>query len=155
MSGASQEMLADCMSAELASRSKATAVALATMACALLMSVFDDAHAQSFSVEGTSGYLSEWHLSGQIAATPQSHGRLLAGVVTMIHAGACSQDGPLEKTAEFSAKIVGARPSARIDGVVIVDKAVCRFGGVFTGRFSGSMDCPDAKGVPVTLTIQD
>jgi hypothetical protein len=108
-------------------------------------------NAQSFNVKGTSGYLSEWELSGQIAATPD---RSLAGLVMMKHTGLCSQDGPLEKIAEFRARIVGTRPSARIDGVVVLNGAVCTFGGPIPGRFNGSMDCPDAKGVPVTFTIQ-
>lgn len=114
----------------------------------------DAVQAQSLNVEGTSGYLSEWKLSGQVAATSEGHGRSLAGVVTMTHTGVCSQDGPIEKTAKFSAKFSGARPSARIDGVVVLNDAVCTFAGPFAGRFNGAMDCPDAKGVPVTFTLQ-
>jgi hypothetical protein len=125
---------------------------LSAVGCLLLPT--GDGHAQSFNVTGTSGYLSEWQLSGQIAASPERGGRSLTGVVVMKHTGLCSQDGPVEKTAEFRARIVGSRPSSRIDGVVVLDGAVCTFGGPLPGRFSGAMDCPAAKGIPVTFTIE-
>jgi hypothetical protein len=125
-----------------------------TIAGVLLLSASGPVRAQSTEVRGTSGYLSEWDLSGRVTMTSERNGRSLAGMLTMTHTGLCSPEGPVEKTAEFRARIIGARPSARIEGAIVLEGAVCTFGGPLAGRFGGSMDCPDAKGVPVTLTIQ-
>jgi hypothetical protein len=125
---------------------------LSMVACLLLPSTYG--HAQSVNLTGTSGYLSEWQLSGEIAATPERGGRLLTGNIVMKHTGLCSQDGPVEKVVEFRARIVGSRPSSRIDGVVVLDGATCTFGGPLPGRFTGAMDCPAAKSVPVTFALQ-
>ena len=129
-------------------------VVVATMIWAPLLSAVEPAKAQSFNVRGTSGYLSEWELSGRIEATPDRQGGSLTGAVVMKHTGLCSQDGPVEKTVTFRAKILRTRASARIDGIVVLNEASCTFGGPFAGGFNGAMDCPDAKGVPVTFILE-
>ena len=131
-----------------------TVLVMSATVCLSLLSPSGPANAQSANIKGTSGYLSEWELSGRADTVSSRQGRSLSGVITMTHTGICSQEGPLKRDAEFRAKIVDARSSAHIDGSLVLDGAVCRFSGQLLGRFIGAMDCSNAKGVPIAFTIE-
>jgi len=48
----------------------------------------------------------------------------------------------------------GWGPFSRIEAVMSFGDARCVYRGGSSGGTSGAMDCPDAKGVPVTLSIK-
>jgi hypothetical protein len=110
--------------------------------------------ARSYIVTGTSGYLSEWELNGRLSATPDGSGQVLTGPLAMKHRGLCSANGPEEKAAQMRLKIIASRAPSRVDGEIVMNGATCTFSGSVSGAFAGSMNCPDAKGVPFTFSMQ-
>jgi hypothetical protein len=129
-----------------------SAVAASTLAVACGLASMAMAAPLSYAVEGTSGYLSEWQFSGRISAGPEGQG--LAGSLAMKHTGVCGRNGPDEKPAEMRVRIVSSKPASRIDGDLLLDGEICTFSGIFTGAFSGSINCPVAKGVPFSFSMR-
>ena len=112
------------------------------------------AQAQSLQVSGVTGYLAEWELSGSVAETPSGRGREFAGALTAKHIGLCSVSGPAEKPAPITFQITKLGPFSQIKAAMIMDGKQCTFSGRFSDTYTGLMDCTDAKGVPLTLTVK-
>jgi len=111
--------------------------------------------AQSLRVVGTTGYLSEWKVTGTITETPSARRvREFSGPLTMTHIGLCSQAGPEEKAADIRLQITGSGPMSQIRATMTMDGAKCTFAGKLLDAYSGLMECADAKGVPLTLSIK-
>jgi hypothetical protein len=115
------------------------------------------ASAQPLTVSGVAGYLSEWQLSGNVTET--TSGGEFIGPLAMRHIGLCSHDGPEEKVTEIKLRMTGAKPWSKVpwsqvQASFIMDGATCTLSGRFSGTFAGFMDCADAKGVPVTLSLK-
>jgi hypothetical protein len=110
--------------------------------------------AQSLRVTGEAGYLSEWALSGNVSESISGRVRELSGSLNMKHVGLCSQAGPEEKAAEIRLQISNSGLLPHFAATMIMDGSRCTFSGTFSDTYSGFMDCPNAKGVPVTLSIR-
>jgi hypothetical protein len=110
--------------------------------------------AQSMSVTGEAGYLSEWALSGNVSESISGLVRELSGSLNMKHVGLCSQAGPEEKAAEIRVQIAKSGLPPHFQATMTMDGSRCTFSGTFSDTYSGLMDCPNAKGVPVTLSIR-
>jgi hypothetical protein len=109
---------------------------------------------RSLQIEGAAGYLSEWEITG--AATEQaSPGGEFVGRVVWTHIGLCSVNGPLQKSGDIRFRIHGTASSARIDATIAFEGSRCTYSGAVSGRSSGHMDCSDAKGVPLAISIRD
>jgi len=111
------------------------------------------AHARSLHIGGTAGYLSEWEINATVAED-ESDGGSLHGPLTLKHTGLCAVKGPVEKSGELRLRMSGWGPFSRIEAVMSFGDARCVYRGSSSGGTSGAMDCPDAKGVPVTLSIK-
>jgi len=111
-------------------------------------------HAQSLRVTATTGYLSEWEIIGSVAETAAGRVKEYSGSLTARHIGLCSQDGPEEKTAAIRFRISKSGPSSQIRATMTMNGTVCTFGGTLSDTYSGLMDCADAKGVPLTLSVK-
>ena len=111
-------------------------------------------HAQSLRVTGAIGFLSEWEVNGDVTATVSGRVREFSGPLTVRHVGLCSQGGPEEKAAEIRLQITRSGPLSQIRATMTMDGAKCMFGGKFSDTYSGLMDCADAKGIPLTLTVK-
>ena len=125
---------------------------------ALLLSIVFGAlvapmYAQSLEVIGYSGYLGEWELTATVAETAPGR-KGYSGRLMMRHVGLCSQNGPEEKAAEIKLQIMRSGPLSQIRATMTMDGARCTFSGKFSDTFNGLMDCDDAKGVPLTLSIK-
>jgi hypothetical protein len=130
-------------------------IRLKTLALLLMLSaIASPVHAQSLRVTGQTGYLSEWEVSGNIMESISGRVRELAGPVTMKHVGLCSQAGPEEKVAEIKVRIAKSSLLSRFDAAMTIDGSKCTFSGRFSDTYNGLMDCADAKGVPITLSIK-
>jgi hypothetical protein len=112
------------------------------------------AHAQSRQIAGTAGYLSEWELRGVVSEKISAGRREFSGPVTWKHIGLCSVNGPEEKRGEIRVQIEGSGPTSRVDATVSLESVHCTYRGNFSGNTSGAMDCSDAKGVPLTFSLQ-
>jgi hypothetical protein len=120
----------------------------------ILSAVVGSAHAQSLQLTGATGYLSEWEMTGTIAQAASGRVREFSGPLTMRHVGLCSQAGPEVKVAEIKLQMAKSSLLQRFHASMTMDGSKCTFSGTFSGTYSGLMDCSDAKGVPVTLSIK-
>jgi hypothetical protein len=120
----------------------------------ILSAVAGAVQAQSLRVTGATGYLSEWEVSGNVTETVSGRVRDLSGPLTVKHVGLCSPDGPEEKAGEIKLQIMRSGPLSQIRATMTWDGAKCTFSGKFSDTYTGLMDCADAKGVPLTLSIK-
>jgi hypothetical protein len=120
----------------------------------MLSAVASPVHAQTIQVTGETGYLSEWEVSGNVAESISGRVREFSGPLTMKHVGLCSQAGPEEKVAEIKLQMAKSGLLPRFRATMTMDGSKCTFSGTFSDTYSGFMDCADAKGVPITLSIK-
>ena len=111
------------------------------------------ADARTLRVAGTAGYLSEWEFKGELSQRAPADGNEYSGSVTWTHVGLCSVNGPQTKQGEIRIRLSTAAPS-QIDATISFEGGQCVYRGEFSGRSSGYMDCPDAKGVALLISVQ-
>jgi len=112
------------------------------------------AQSRSLQVLGTAGYLSEWELNGTVMEKSPAGSNEFSGALTWKHVGLCSMNGPQEKSGEIRFQISKSGPSSQIHAAISLDGAKCTYNGEFSGSSSGHMDCSDAKGVPLSISIK-
>jgi hypothetical protein len=115
------------------------------------------ASAQSLSVTGVAGYLSEWQLTAQLS--PVSESTDFAGPMSIKHIGLCTHDGPDEIMTQLTLRTTEARPwlaksKLKIEATFVMDGAECTLAGSFSGAYRGSMDCAGVKGIPVEISVK-
>jgi hypothetical protein len=115
------------------------------------------ASAQSLSVSGVAGYLSEWQLSAQLS--PASASAEFTGPMSIKHVGLCTHDGPDEIITRLTLRTTEAKPwsvksKSEINATFVVDGAECTLTGSFAGTYRGSMDCASVKGIPVEISVK-
>jgi hypothetical protein len=108
------------------------------------------ASARSLEVVGNAGHLGEWELSATVT-TPASGGEDFSGPLTMTHVGMCTQDGPERRTGEIRLQI---SPSLKLRATLSVDGVECTYTGTLSGSYSGMMNCPDRRPVPLLLWVK-
>ncbi|HET7253920.1 MAG TPA: hypothetical protein VFJ46_09155, partial [Xanthobacteraceae bacterium] len=69
--------------------------------------------------------------------------------------GLCSVNGPEEKPGEIRFQILKSSSSSRIQAAISLGGAQCTYNGEFSGSSSGHMDCTDAQGVPLSISINE
>ena len=112
------------------------------------------AEAKSLAVTGVAGYLSEWELNGTVTETTSDQNEF-SGSLSMKHVGLCSVNGPEVKAANIKFQITTLRASrSNISATVTIDGAPCTFSGPLSESYSGRLDCPNAKGVPLQLLVK-
>jgi hypothetical protein len=112
------------------------------------------AHSRSLEIIGTAGYLSEWELNGSVAEKSPPGSNEFSGALVWKHVGLCSVNGPEEKPGEIRFQISKSSSSSRIQAAISLGGAQCTYNGEFSGSSSGHMDCTDAKGVPLSISIK-
>ncbi len=121
----------------------------------LLMSgVATAAEAGSLRVSGTTGYLAEWELAGDLPSGGSGLVGEFSGPVIFRHVGLCSANGPEEKPGEIKLQISKTGSASEVRATLIMAGKKCTFGGQFNAGYSGAMNCEDAKGVPLTISLQ-
>jgi hypothetical protein len=118
-------------------------------ALVLLMSARADA-AQSLDVSGQLGVLGEWEISATVTEKAHDGVKQFAGPLNLRHVGICSVDGPEEKTGELRLRL----SSTSLDAALLIDGRACTFSARLKDGYSGVMDCPDRRPVPLTLWIK-
>jgi hypothetical protein len=113
-----------------------------------------EAQARSLQVIGTAGYLSEWELNGSVTEKGPPGSKEFSGALVWKHVGLCSANGPEEKSGEIKFQIAKSSSSCRIQAAMTLDGAQCTYNGEFSSGSSGHMDCTDAKGVPLSISIK-
>ncbi len=120
----------------------------------LLSGIATSAEAGSLRVSGTTGYLAEWELAGDLPSGTSGLAGEFSGPVIFRHVGLCSANGPEEKPGEIKLQISKAGSASEIRATLIMAGKKCTFGGQFNAGYSGAMNCEDAKGVPLTISLQ-
>ncbi len=110
------------------------------------------ADAAGVQVTGRAGYLSEWELQASAQETTHALTRELSGLFTLTHTGLCSVKGPTVKSGEIHIRM--SRLSSSVQASLTLDGAQCSFVGSGSDRLEGILDCPDAHGVPLSLSIK-
>lgn len=121
------------------------------LAAALLVPA--PARAEVIKVAGKAGYLAEWEVSASVSADAAGGAREFSGPMTMTHTGLCTVSGPVEKSGEIRYRLSGLF-RARMDATLTIDGTRCTFSGVLSQAYSGVMDCPGTKGVPLTISVK-
>lgn len=120
---------------------------VAVAAFALVLPV----RSQAETLIGKAGYLSEWTVSATVAADAS---REFSGPMTLAHTGLCTVNGPVEKAGDIHYRISGLLTS-RMAATLTIDGARCTFSGAAASdAYSGVMDCPGTKGVPLTISVK-
>jgi hypothetical protein len=112
------------------------------------------AQSRSLQVVGTAGYLSEWELNGYVTEKSPVGSNEFSGALTWKHVGLCSANGPEEKSGEIRFQISKSGSPSQIHAAILLDGAQCTYTGAFSGSSNGHMDCTDAKGVPLSISIK-
>ena len=110
------------------------------------------AQAAPLQVTGKAGYLSEWEVTAT-ASPSASEAREFSGPLVVKHIGLCNPNGPVEKTGEIKLKVTGLSRST-LDATLTFGGQTCSFRAYKAETIEGTMDCPDTRGVPITLTIK-
>jgi len=111
------------------------------------------ADAQTARVAGIAGYLSEWEFSGELQRNGVDSDEF-RGSLTWKHVGLCSVNGPEEKSGDVTIEISRTRPAPEIHVAFRFDGAQCRYNGPLSENSRGHMDCSDARGIPLALSIR-
>ena len=112
------------------------------------------AQARSLQIAGTAGYLAEWALSGVVTDTAADQ-RDFSGPLALKHVGLCSVNGEQEKPGAIRFEFSGSGASSVIHATLSLGIASCTYNGSFTGQStSGTMDCSDAQGVPLSISVK-
>jgi hypothetical protein len=112
------------------------------------------AQAGSLRIAGTAGYLSEWEMNADVTEAVSAGLQEFSGPVTWKHVGLCSPNGPEEKSGKIKFRISGLGSSSQIQATLSLEGAQCTYSGKWSDSSSGLMDCSDAKGVPLTLSVK-
>jgi hypothetical protein len=111
------------------------------------------AGAASLEIFGYSGYLGEWELTGTVtedgAATPKNY----SGPLSMKHVGLCTQDGPEEKSGNIRVQISASAP--HMEATLLMDGVECRYQGILSESYNGTMSCPGREAVPLKLWVRE
>jgi hypothetical protein len=111
------------------------------------------AQSRSLHVVGSAGYLSEWELDGTVTEKVSAGGSEFFGPLTWRHVGLCSVNGPLEKFGEITFRLSGIE-SSHIDAVILLDSSQCLYSGDLSDSSTGHMDCSNAKGIPLSISLK-
>jgi hypothetical protein len=112
------------------------------------------AQSRSLQITGVAGYLSEWELKGEVTERTSPSGVEFFGPLVWKHTGLCSINGREEEPGEISIRTSRRGVAARIDATILFNGARCVYSGQLSGGSTGFMDCPDASGIPFSISIK-
>jgi hypothetical protein len=122
------------------------------LAAAALAVLATPVRGQSLQLTGYAGVLGEWELSATIAGTASDRTRQYTGALKMKHVGVCTQDGPEEKTGEIRIQLSGS--TSRMKATLLVDGVQCAYHGRRAESYTGLMNCPDRRAVPLVIWLK-
>jgi len=127
---------------------------LSCAALALALSLMAlPARAASLEIVGYSGLLGEWELTATVtedgSATPENY----SGPLSMKHVGLCTQDGPEEKSGNIRVQMLPSSP--RMEATLLMDGVECRYRGIRSDFYNGTMSCPGREAVPLKLWVKE
>jgi hypothetical protein len=118
----------------------------------VLSALATPAPAESLELIGYAGELGEWELTASVTGDVSYRATEFSGPLTMRHVGICTQDGPEEKTGEIRLQI--SESLSQMRATLFVDGIECTYSGRLSDTYTGLMNCPDRRAVPLTLWLK-
>jgi hypothetical protein len=110
------------------------------------------ADAEVREVVGQAGVLGEWELTATVTDRSGDNIQEFVGPLKLKHVGVCTQDGPEEKTGELRLRV--SELPARVSATLLIEDAECSYTGDLSTSYDGIMNCPNRRGVPLSLWIK-
>ena len=119
----------------------------------LALSIFAvPAGAEPLQIHGTTGYASEYELSGSVSEQDLNGKKEFAGPLTVRHVGLCTHDGPKETVGKIRFEL--AKSSSSITATLDFQGSKCAYNGVLSDSYQGFMDCGREGSIPLKLWMQ-
>jgi hypothetical protein len=115
----------------------------------LVLSSIAVARAEPLQIHGTTGYVSEYELSGSVSEQELNGIVEFSGPLTVRHVGLCTHDGPKETVGEIRFEL--SKSSSRITATLNFDGSKCTYDGTLSESYHGFMDCGRGGSVPLSL----
>ena len=107
------------------------------------------ARAEPMQVHGTTGYVGEYELDGNVSEQDLNGKKEFSGPLIVRHVGLCTHDGPKETVGEIRFEL--AKSSSGITATLDFDGSKCAYKGVLSESFQGFMDCGRLGNLPLRL----
>jgi hypothetical protein len=118
----------------------------------VLLALGTPADAEVREVVGQAGFLGEWELTATVTERIAENTQEFIGPLKLKHVGVCTQDGPEEKTGELRLRV--SELPARVRATLLIEDTECSYTGDLNTSYEGIMNCPDRRGVPLSLWIK-
>jgi hypothetical protein len=115
----------------------------------LILSTIAAARAEPLQIHGTTGYVSEYELSGSVSEQELNGKKEFSGPLTVRHVGLCTHDGPKETVGEIRFEL--SKSSSRITATLDFDGSKCTYDGALSESYHGFMNCGRGASVPLSL----
>ena len=115
----------------------------------LVLSSIAVARAEPLQIHGTTGYVSEYELSGSVSEQELNGIVEFSGPLTVRHVGLCTHDGPKETVGEI--RFEPSKSSSRMTATLNFDGSKCTYDGTLSESYHGFMDCGRGGSVPLSL----
>jgi len=115
----------------------------------LALSVAGPAHAEPLQIHGTTGYASEYELSGNVSERDLNGKKEFSGPLIVRHVGLCTRDGPKEAVGKISFELT--QSSSRVTATLAFDGSKCTYKGMLSESYRGFMDCGHEGSFPLRL----
>jgi len=100
-------------------------------------------------IHGTTGYISEYELSGSVSERHLNGKKEFSGPLTVRHVGLCTHDGPKETVGEIRFELI--QSSSRVTATLDFDGSKCTYKGMLSESYRGFMDCGREGSLPLRL----
>jgi hypothetical protein len=126
-----------------------------TISCPVLVAlaaVATPAGAQTMQIQGKTGYLGEYELSGTVSERSSNGRKEFSGPLVVKHVGLCTHDGPPETIGQISFRRIGL--SSRIAATLVFEGSECSYQGLLSETYRGFMTCTDKTSLPLRLWVK-
>jgi hypothetical protein len=100
-------------------------------------------------IHGTTGYVSEYELSGSVSEQNLNGKKIFSGPLIVRHVGLCTHDGPKETIGEIRFELTPS--SSRVTATLDFDTNKCTYKGMLSESYHGFMDCGREGSIPLRL----
>ena len=107
------------------------------------------ARAEPLQIHGTTGYVSEYELSGSVSEQNLNGKKIFSGPLIVRHVGLCTHDGPKETIGEIRFELTPS--SSRVTATLDFDTNKCTYKGMLSESYHGFMDCGREGSLPLRL----
>ena len=115
----------------------------------LALSIAGPAQAEPRQIHGTTGYASEYELSGSVSEEDLNGKKEFSGPLIVKHVGLCTRDGPKETVGEIRFELT--QSSSRVTATLAFDGSKCTYKGMLSESYRGFMDCGHEGSFPLRL----